>query len=476
MAVWKILQQPFLFVILPPEKWLWSFFFVSIRKRIKHSVFIIVKYYISIMATVISKSTLSGNITVPPSKSLFQRACAAALLKQGATVIQNCGISDDDHAAIDIVKQFGAQVVFVGTSAIMKFEQSSQQITETIKLNAKESGLSSRMFMPIAATLYYSSIIDGEGSLKNRPFLTLINALRALELQVFSDNDLLPIRIEGNLLPQNITIDGSQSSQFLTGLLLAYSSFSLATPVTITVENLVSKPYIDLTLKIIEDFQLNKPQHNNYQTFVFEPKDITPGQKIKYVVEGDWSAGITLLVATALTGETTIEGLNAQSVQGDKQVLHALMDAGIKLEMDADKITVVPQTLKAFTYNATDTPDAFPVLAALASQCEGVSVIEGVHRLKHKESNRAEAIVEVLTKLGVAVKIADDRMEIEGTKNIQGGITLNAFGDHRMAMMITILGMIATEPIIMEDGHVVRKSYPSFYEDLKNIGANIQID
>lgn len=422
----------------------------------------------------ISKSVLNGSIEIPASKSIFQRACAAAVLKQGATVIKNCGYSNDDKAAIEIIKTLGTQAVFVGTSAIFKFEPKIEQVTETVVLDCNESGLSSRMFMPVVNTIFYSSKFIGEGSLTKRPFQPLIDALKALGIEVYDNNGSLPIRLEGNLLPQDITVDGSSSSQFLTGLLLAFSSFSLSEPVTITVTNLVSKPYIDLTLQVIASFQLNTPQNDAYQTFTFHPKPLELGQQLKYTVEGDWSAGIAVLVAGAMCGEVIAEGIDAFTLQGDKQILQALMEAGVRTSIESDKVTASQASLKAFHYNAIDTPDAFPVLAALATQCEGTSIIEGVHRLVHKESNRAEVILQTLTTCGVDASIQDDMLVIKGKTAIKGGLMLSSAGDHRIAMMITLLGMVAEEPIVLTESEVIAKSFPSYYESLIKVGANIQ--
>jgi 3-phosphoshikimate 1-carboxyvinyltransferase len=424
---------------------------------------------------IISKSTLSGNLTVPPSKSIFQRACAAAVLKQGATVIKNGGYSDDDKAAIEVIKTLGAQTVFVGTSAIIKYENKEQKYSETFHLDCKDSGLSSRMFMPIVASLYYSSVITGSDALKKRPFTTMIDTLLQLGLDIYTSDYSLPIRIEGNLLPQDITLDGSVSSQFLTGILLAYSSFSLSSPVTVTVSNLVSKPYIDLTLDVIGAFGLNVPTNESYEKFTFLPKQLTLGSQVKFEVEGDWSSASTLLVAGAIAGSIEIDGINTFSNQGDKSVLSAFMDAGAILSIEAEKIRITNTDMKAFHFNALDTPDLFPVLAVLASQCEGTSAIEGVHRLIHKESNRALAIVEILNQIGVETVIQDDLLLVTGKASIKGGVTLSSQNDHRIAMMICLLGLVADEPIVLEDAHVVSKSYPGFYEELIKIGANIKL-
>ena len=182
---------------------------------------------------------------------------------------------------------------------------------------------------------------------------------------------------------------------------MAYAA-SNAKDVTIYVSNLKSKPYIDLTLKVMEAFQLDVPVNNNYESFEFTEAPAALGDAfIDYTVEGDWSGGAFLLVAGAIAGNITVKGLDIASTQADKAILQALMECGCKLSIQADQIEIGNAPLQAFQFNATDCPDLFPPLVALASYCKGKTVIEGVQRLTHKESNRALTLQDEFGKMGV---------------------------------------------------------------------------
>ena len=204
--------------------------------------------------------------------------------------------------------------------------------------------------------------------------------------------------------PKDIVVDGSLSSQFLTGLLFAYSGAD-ASDVTIKVKNLNSKPYIDLTLKLMADFGLKTPENKNYQEFYFPKRSIAEFShaSFNYTVEADWSGGAFLLVAGAISGNIAVKGLDIFSTQADKAILQALMQSEANISITEDQIEISESKLKAFHFDATDCPDLFPPLVALASYCEGTSVIEGIHRFTHKESNRALTLQEEFGKMGIEI-------------------------------------------------------------------------
>jgi 3-phosphoshikimate 1-carboxyvinyltransferase len=221
---------------------------------------------------------------------------------------------------------------------------------------------------------------------------------RKLGIEIASNKGMLPIKIKGPLQPKDITIDGSLSSQFLTGLLFAFAK-AATEPVTITVNNLKSKPYIDLTLQVMKDFGY-VGENNNYESFTINPKPLNP-KPLNYTVEGDWSGGAFLLVAGAIAGKIVVKGLDVFSTQADKAILKAIMDCGANISIEEKQIEVAPALeLKPFHFNATDCPDLFPPLVALAAYCNGTSVIEGVSRLAHKESNRGLTLQEEFAKMG----------------------------------------------------------------------------
>ena len=350
------------------------------------------------MIATIQPSQLSGTIQAPASKSSMQRACAAALVAKGKSIIRNPGHSNDDKAAMDIVQRLGAEVVINSDGLIIT---SSGVVPVSGEINCGESGLSIRMFTPLVALSEKQVTINGSGSLAVRPMDFFDEVLPQLGISVQTNKGKLPLVIQGPVKPRNITIDGSLSSQFLTGLLMAYAAAG-AEDVSITVTNLKSRPYIDLTLNVMQQFGLKVPENKNYESFYFGTRTHDSGLTTHdYTVEGDWSGAAFLLVAGAIAGNITVKGLDVFSTQADKAVLQALMDCGAGISIEPSQITLRPMPLKAFHFNATDCPDLFPPLVALAACCTGTTAIEGASRLTHKESNRALTLQEEFGKMGI---------------------------------------------------------------------------
>jgi 3-phosphoshikimate 1-carboxyvinyltransferase len=416
------------------------------------------------MQVTVSPSKVNGIITAPASKSAMQRACAAALLRGGKTVLQNPGISNDDNAALDIITQLGALVTKEGQTIVIE-SNGVNPVNDTI--DCGESGLSARMFTSIAALSQTPIQVTGSGSLRKRPFSFFTETLPQLGVECRSQDGLLPLHIKGPLVPQIITVDGSLSSQFLTGLLFAFAA-AKASDVTITVNNLNSKPYIDLTLQVMNDFGMPVPQNNDYQSFYFPTQDnkAPKGETFTYTVEGDWSGGAFLLVAGAVAGDLVVKGLDLFSTQADKAILQALMQSAATISIEETQIHVRKSRLKPFHFNATDCPDLFPPLVALAAYCDGTSVIEGVHRLTHKESNRALTLQEEFGKMGVTITFQDDLMLIKGGEGISGA-QVHSRHDHRIAMACAVAALGAEGEVIIEEAEAVNKSYPQFWEHLQ---------
>jgi 3-phosphoshikimate 1-carboxyvinyltransferase len=409
------------------------------------------------MIVTVHPSAISGTIQAPTSKSSMQRACAAALLADKETIISNPGASNDDLAAKDVIKNLGATIteqpngdllITPGNSEESSISPSGGQGVSG-SMNCGEAGLGIRMFAPIAALNKNEITINGTGSLLTRPMNFFDEIFPQLGIKIQSNGGKLPIKIQGPLQPKNITIDGSLSSQFLTGLLFAYGK-SATVPVTITVNNLKSKPYIDLTLQVMKHFGYDVV-NNNYESFLINPKK-TNNATINYTVEGDWSGAAFLLVMGAVAGEIT----------------------KAKLSIEEKQIIVGPGKLQAFHFDATECPDLFPPLVALASYCEGTTVIEGVKRLEHKESNRGLTLQEEFGKMGVTIKLQDDLMLIEGGQGVKGA-TVHSHHDHRIAMACAVAGLKATGDTIIEEAEAINKSYPDFYEHLKLLKASVSV-
>jgi 3-phosphoshikimate 1-carboxyvinyltransferase len=414
----------------------------------------------------IQPTTIAGVIQAPTSKSSMQRGCAAALLTKGTTVIKNPGRSNDDMAAMDVIQKLGAQVQDKGHELIIT-SAGVQPVSPEI--NCGESGLGIRMFTPIAALSEKVITISGTGSLVVRPMNFFDEIFPQLGIAIQSNNGRLPLNIQGPLQPANIEVDGSLSSQFLTGLLMAYAAAG-AKDVAIKVRNLTSKPYIDLTLAVMKHFGW-EVENRNYEAFYF--KGATTNHQpptTNYTVEGDWSGGAFLLVAGAVAGDITVKGLDVFSTQADKAILQALMSSGARISIQEGQIEIGPAALKAFQFNATECPDLFPPLVALASYCNGTTVIEGASRLTHKESNRALTLQQEFGKMGIDIQLQDDLMIIKGGTGVKGA-PVHSHHDHRIAMACAVAGLRAGGETVIEEAHAINKSYPEFFEHIQSLGA-----
>jgi len=440
------------------------------------------------MIATIQPSQLTGIIQAAASKSSMQRACAAALVAGGKSIIRNPGHSNDDKAALSIIENLGASF-HEEAGDLHVSSWGVKPISNAI--NCGESGLSIRMFTPLVALSEQEVTINGTGSLTTRPMDFFDEILPQLGVSVKSNNGKLPLKIKGPLQPRNIEIDGSLSSQFLTGLLLAYAA-SNASDVSIKVKNLKSKPYIDLTLDVMKQFGLKVPENKNHQEYYFAATtpDLPPGQagsrlttppfakatggRPDYLVEGDWSGGAFLLVAGAIAGPLTVKGLDVYSTQADKTILQALIDTGVGISIESQHIELRPKALNAFHFNATDCPDLFPPLVALAAYCNGKTVIEGVNRLAHKESDRGITLQEEFGKMGIHIDLQDDLMIIHGGTGVKG-TKVHSRHDHRIAMACAVAALKSSGETIIEEADAVNKSYPDFYDHLKSIGASVSL-
>ncbi len=428
----------------------------------------------------IQPSHLKGVIQAPASKSSMQRACAAALLAKGTTVIHNPGHSNDDKAALDIIQKLGASIEVRQDEIVV---QSKGVLPTANEINCGESGLSIRMFTPLVALSDQEITVKGTGSLVTRPMDFFDEILPKLNVSIQSNEGKLPLVIKGPMQPTSIEVDGSLSSQFLTGLLFAYATSPHipsrgkgdSSNVSIKVNNLKSKPYIDLTLDVMKQFGFRLPENRNYKEFVFH-NDAVPnsGNDNHYTVEGDWSGGAFLLVAGAIAGPITVHGLDLGSTQADKAIIEAMMSANAGISMDAKGIQLHPTDMNGFEFDATDCPDLFPPLVALAAYCKGKTKLKGVSRLTHKESNRALTLQAEFGKMGVEIALDGDYMTIVGGQPIRGA-RLHSHHDHRIAMACAVAALRAEGEVEIAEAQAVGKSYPDFYTDLKTLGASLSL-
>lgn len=423
----------------------------------------------------VSRSVLSGQVDAPGSKSLMQRFAAAALMARGTSIIRTPYESADSIAALATAELLGAELALdaEGNYHITGGKQAPDQ-----PLHVGESGLSMRLFTPIAAMSGYTITLTGSGSLLRRPVGMFEPVFKSMGAAITTSNGFLPVTVKGPLTGGDCTLDGTVSSQFLSGLLMALPLAERDS--VVTVEGLNSKPYVDMTLEVMARFGVSVVNRDYQKFFIQGRQHYTPAD---VVCEGDWSGGAALLVAAAVAGEriqgmlgtndggVRVGNLDTGFSQADSSITGVLMFAGAKMIKQNGHIALHAGRLKGFNYNATDSPDLFPVLAVLASACETPSSIAGVNRLIHKESNRAEALQTEFAKAGIHIEIQGDHMTVNPSD--VKPCHFDARGDHRMAMAGALLGLRGG-PVTVEGASCISKSYPTFFDDLRALGASIK--
>ena len=389
---------------------------------------------------------------------MAQRAIAIASMARGHSEIISVGTSEDVQAAISVCRAMRVNFDILSDRLII----SGGLVLPKIPLDCGESGLGIRMFSSIAATLDGEITLTGKGSLLNRPMDIVENSLIPMGVKCATNQGRLPIVVKGPLQGGEIIVDGSVSSQVITGMLIA--SPYAKNDTTIHVDNLQSRPYIDITLEMMKSFGVDV-ENRNYAEFY-----IKAGQRYQpksYTVEGDWSGAAFMLVAGAIGGRVMVSNLRPNSAQADRVIINALNYAGAKISVYDNQIEVNKHHLKGFDFDATQCPDLFPPLVALASHCEGETRILGVSRLRVKESDRGATLKAEFTKMGVDIRIEGELMIVNGSKP-QGAI-VNSHGDHRIVMATAIAVLAGNGEIEINGAEAVAKSYPEFFEDLSKL-------
>jgi len=414
------------------------------------------------MNEIIKPYCIEGVLQAVASKSYLQRALAIASLAKGPTFIRNYNASADAVAAQNIITQLGASVRGGSRMHIVPCKHDS---SKEIVLDADESGLSLRMFSFIATLSQQAVKITGKSSLLARPVEPLVESLLQCGIQVKTSEGALPLTICGPISKNKIELDGSFSSHMLSGLLIAAPLLEHDTE--ISVRNLVSRPYIAMTLNIMRQFGV-AVENNNFKQFYVKGKQQYKGQE--YSIEGDWSAAANFLVGAAISGKIEMTGLNQNSLQADMKIREVLVDFGAHVNVLNNFISVSKNEAKPFNADLTDCPDLFPPVVVLAAAATGTSVITGTDRLIHKESNRFKSLLAIFSKLGLKMEPQGNSLQVYGTGKLNGG-EVDSYHDHRMAMCAAIAASLADSNITINNSEAVSKSYPDFFTDLKKVTA-----
>lgn len=425
-------------------------------------------------------------LRMPASKSFAQRAILAAALADGESVLSGYTPCDDSEAAIRAAEALGARIRHEGST--LRITGGRASVSEIF---VGESGLLTRLLIPILAARGSAPVrLDGEKTILGRPLSGAHDVMAAFGVSLRPERTgarktdcYLPLTVCGPVIPGKAEIDGRSGSQLISGLLMALPM--AADKSTLYVTDPKSIPYLFITLDVMKKFGVVAGCEMEGDEDFAETRDwslcsgitfkIKGGQSYKaasFDIEGDWSGAACFLVAGAIGGDVTLEGLDASSLQADISIMDILAQAGASLSVLEDgSIHVQHSPLEAFRTDLNNCPDLFPVVAVLAALCKGRSVIAGVERLRHKESDRAEAIRGMLTAMGVGISIDEDIMTIDGTglseriltgRLLHGG-SFSSGGDHRMVMALRLASLYAESPVIIDDEGCVSKSFPTFY-------------
>jgi 3-phosphoshikimate 1-carboxyvinyltransferase len=415
---------------------------------------------------VFSKSKLKGDVDAPSSKSYTHRAIIAASLARGKSKISNITYSDDIHATIDAVKAMGAKVELHDHYCYVDGVKKVKKVHEPV--NCNESGSTLRFMIPVFALSNKKFTMTGKDSLMRRPLDIYKEIFTSQgDSYEFENNSLT---IDGRLLAKTYEIDGTISSQFLTGLMFALPL--LKEDSTIKIKNrLESKSYIDITIDLLEEFGI-KIKEIDEGYFI---KGNQSYQAVDYAVEGDYSQAAFFLVGGQLNGAIRINNLEHDSPQGDQVIVDIIREMKGRVIYAEEGLVCEKTKTKATKIDIKDCPDLGPILSLLAAVSEGQTSISNIERLRMKESDRVASTVETLKALGADIRTTNHEIIIQGVPQLKGGVTVDSHNDHRIAMMVAIASLVSEKPITLTNPFAINKSYPNFYEEFQALGGKLQL-
>ncbi|MFP4170204.1 MAG: 3-phosphoshikimate 1-carboxyvinyltransferase [Methanomassiliicoccales archaeon] len=416
----------------------------------------------------VSKSTISGQIPASPSKSYTHRAMVLAMLSPGLSRLTRVLFSDDTLSTLNAIRQFGAGVSVEGdTCSVEGGELDCPEET----VDAGNSGTTIRLLAGAASLLPCTTVLTGDSSLRRRPMGPLVHALNELEVKCMATQakDRAPLMIRGPNRGRKAHIRGDVSSQFISSLLLSSPPKNVDTDLILTTP-LKSRPYVDITLEMMESFgAVCEPRGSGYHV---------PGCQryvpVDYRVPGDFSSAAFPLVAGALTGRVRVTGLTEDTCQADRVILDILRQFQARVMVQGDSVEVEGGELRGGEVDLGNSPDLFPIVAVLATQARGESRLFNAAHLRHKESDRIAATVSFLREMGALVRETRDGCVVSGPCGLRGAEVVS-HGDHRILMAAAVAGMVAQGDTIIDEGKCYSVSYPTFLQDLRSLGAEMEL-
>ncbi len=410
----------------------------------------------------ITSQSLSGTIGAMSSKSDVHRVLICAALAEKPTTVRFSTLSRDIATTIGCLESLGAKI---------EQREYGWQVTPCTGhrqnnplLNCVESGSTLRFLIPVAAALGTNARLIGEGRLPERPLGPLLGEMEKHGCR-FSDRKL-PLQIEGALKPGQYSLPGHISSQYVTGLLLALPLLKGDSRIILTTE-LQSRPYVDMTVETLKRFGVDIQTFEDGYGIAGNQQFCSPG---RIVAEGDWSNAAFWLCAGAVGGPVTCQGLNMQSLQGDRQALELLEKFGARVDINGDTVTVSKGNLAGIEIDASAIPDLVTALVVVAAAAQGTTTVTNAGRLRIKESDRLTALAQTLSNLGASVEELPEGLIIHGGKQLGGGC-VDGQGDHRIVMSAAIASILCQNDVVIRGTQAVAKSYPHFFEDFVKLGG-----
>lgn len=412
----------------------------------------------------IRPTLVRGTVSAPPSKSMTHRALICSALAHGVSRIRHPLVSDDTEATASVLRKLGVDISVEDGLWLVRGGELRSPGSE---LFCGESGTTLRFMSAVCSIVDGECLLTGGPSLSGRPVEPLMDALRQLGVDCESSDGTPPVvvRGKGGIRSGRVRIRGDISSQFISALLLVAPLGDGETEIRVTTP-LESKPYVAMTIDAQRAFGVNVNSSEDMREFKVDSQNY---KSTDFRVEGDWSSAAFMLASGALAGEVTVRGLNRQSRQADMEIINILRAMGAELSWSGDAVTARKTGLQGIEWNLSDSPDLFPIVTCLGAAASGRSVLRGLGRLRFKESDRIASMVGNLVRMGATVRQSGDIVEIEGGAPI--GAVVDSFGDHRIAMALAVLGLVAAGETTVLDADCVSKSYPGFWEDLVSIGA-----
>lgn len=409
------------------------------------------------MSIKVFPKSLNGHVHVIGSKSYAHRALIAASLAEGLSVIKNYPPSDDVFATKRALESFGIRIDDVHVyGGKWKYNQTP--------IDCMASGSTLRFMIPLAMLQHETIVFNGVKRLFERPLDVYEHIFKNQRFDLNQDK----LIVKGPITSNTFEVDGSKSSQFLTGLLFALPLLTHDSTIILT-KPLQSASYISITLDILKLAGITIMQQDHGY--------VIPGnqlyQPIHYEVEGDYSQAAFFMVAATIGGTISLSNLKMNSKQGDKKIVDIIKSMGGNIEFNPNNQEWIIQKSQTngIEIDLEDIPDLGPILMILAAVSKGVTVFKHIERLRYKESDRLQVMLDILEKVGVSYELTQDQVAINGIEQLKGGQSFETYGDHRIAMALAVMSSRVDQPITILNHHVVSKSYPNFFEVFKSLGG-----